>query len=87
MRRSSHPVKEVAVSAKGQRSRATPGDVVVIHGHRLGEKERLGEILEVFGAPGHEHFRVRWDDGRESVFYPGNDAIIRTRRRRKEVKP
>ena len=75
------------MSAKGQRSRATPGDVVVIHGHRLGETERLGEILEVFGEPGHEHFRVRWDDDHESVFYPGNDATIRTRRRRKEVKP
>lgn len=85
MRRSPHstPVKEAAVSEKGQRSRAQPGDVVVIHGHRLGETERLGEILEVFGELGHEHFRVRWDDDHESVLYPGNDAIIRTRRRKK----
>ncbi len=75
------------MSEKGQRSRAKPGDVVVIHGHRLGETERLGEILEVFGEPGHEHFRVRWDDDHESVLYPGNDAVIRTRRRKKEVKP
>jgi hypothetical protein len=59
---------------------------VVVHGHRLGETERLGEILEVFGEPGHERFRVRWDDGHESVFYPGNDATIRARRGQEGVK-
>ncbi len=74
------------MSAKGQRPRAKPGDVLVIHGHRLGETARLGEILEVFGEPGHEHFRVRWEDDHESVFYPGNDATIRPRPRRKEAK-
>jgi hypothetical protein len=54
------------------------GDVVVISGHHVGERERLGEILEVLGEPGHLHYRVRWDDGNETVFYPGSDATIRT---------
>ncbi len=53
------------------------GDVVVISGHRVGEHERLGEILEVLGEAGHAHYRVRWDDDSESVFYPGSDATIR----------
>ncbi len=59
------------------------GDLVVITGHRVGEQEQVGEILEVIGDPAHERYRVRWDDGRESVFYPGSDATIRhtTRRR------
>ncbi len=52
------------------------GDLVVIEGHRVGEGRRIGEILEVLGDPSHEHFRVRWDDGHESVFYPSSDAII-----------
>ena len=56
---------------------AEKGDIVVIAGHRVGEHERTGEILEVLGEPGHERYRVRWDDGRESVFYPGSDATIR----------
>jgi hypothetical protein len=51
--------------------------VVEIHGHRLGEKPRIGEILEVFGDSAHEHYRVRWDDGHESIFYPSGDATIR----------
>lgn len=53
------------------------GYVVEIHGHRVGEKSRTGEILEVLGTPGHEHFRVRWEDGAESLFYPSSDATVR----------
>lgn len=52
------------------------GDVVVISGHHVGERERLGEILEVLGEDDHTHYRVRWDDGSDSVFYPGSDASI-----------
>jgi hypothetical protein len=49
---------------------------VVVEGHRLGEARRIGEILEVLGEAGHEHYRVRWDDDHESVFYPSSDATI-----------
>ena len=56
------------------------GDVIVISGHRVGEHERLGEILEVLGEADHFHYRVRWDDGSESVFVPGSDAGIRRSR-------
>ena len=53
-----------------------PGDVITIHGHRVGEAGRTGEVLEVLGEPGHEHLRVRWDDGHESLFYPSSDAVV-----------
>jgi Domain of unknown function (DUF1918) len=57
------------------------GDLVEVSGHHVGEKARLGEILEVLGEPAHEHYRIRWDDGRESdSFYPGSDATIRPAR-------
>jgi ribosomal protein L4 len=61
--------------------RAKPGDLVVVQGHRLGEASRTGEILEVLGEPGHEHFKVRWEDEHESVFYPSNDAIVTPRQK------
>lgn len=62
----------------------SPGDVVHVHGHRVGEVARRGEILEVLGEPGHEHYRVCWDDDRESVFYPSNDAVIQPKAPRRE---
>lgn len=63
-----------------------PGDRIVVTGHRVGEPERTGEILELLGEPGHERYRVRWDDGHETIFYPGGDAIIqpKTTSRRKK---
>jgi hypothetical protein len=53
--------------------------VIEIHGHRLGEKPRTGEILEVLGESAQEHYRVRWDDGHESIFYPSGDATIQAK--------
>ena len=47
----------------------------MIAGHRVAESERIAEILEVVGEPPDERYRVRaWDDGHESVYYPGSDA-------------
>ena len=63
------------------RLRAEPGDVVAIEGHQLGDHGHLGEILEVLGEPGHQRFRVRWDDGRETIVYPGGDVSIHRRQR------
>jgi Domain of unknown function (DUF1918) len=53
------------------------GDVIEIHGHHVGERPRLGEILEVLGEPDHVHYRVRWEDESVSLFYPGSDAIVK----------
>lgn len=66
--------KEVCAMAKA--SHAHVGDLIVIAGHRLGESRRMGEILEVLEPAEHERYRVRWDDGHESIFTPGNDALI-----------
>ena len=57
--------------------RAKPGDIIEIHGHKVGEHPRLGEILEVLGDPGREHYRVRWEDEHEAIVYPAEDAIVR----------
>lgn len=66
----------------GVSARAVAGDVLVIAGHRVGDAQQLAEILQVLGEPGHEHFRVRWEDGRETTIYPGSDAVVRHRRRK-----
>jgi hypothetical protein len=39
-----------------------------------------GQILEVLGGAGHEHYRVRWTDDHESIHYPADGTRIRARR-------
>jgi len=65
---------------------AEVGDRIKITGHAVGDTPRNGEIIEVLGEPGHEHFRVRWENGHESINFPAEDAIIshpKARRTRK----
>jgi hypothetical protein len=54
---------------------------ITVSAHRVGEHARTGEILEILGGPGHEHYRVRWEDGREAVVSPSSDAVVRTHRK------
>ena len=54
---------------------ADVGDEIIVDPIRTGEPARKGEILEVKGDPGHEHYLVRWDDnGHETVFFPGSTS-------------
>ena len=61
-----------------------PGDVVVVSGHRVGERERVGQIVELFGEAGRMRYRVRWEDGHETILHPGSDAVIRHTAPRRE---
>ena len=49
---------------------AQPGDTIVIESQKVGKKPRTGEILEVIESSTGQHFRVLWDDGHESTFWP-----------------
>ncbi|MCS7007951.1 MAG: DUF1918 domain-containing protein, partial [Gaiellaceae bacterium] len=69
--------KEVAMAKTVRGKPARPGDEIVITGHSVGESPKTAVILEVLGEPDHVRFRVRWEDGHESIFYPGEDAVIR----------
>ena len=55
---------------------AEVGDRIEITGHAVGDAPRNGEIIEVLGEPRHEHVRVRWEDGHESINVPAEDALI-----------
>lgn len=60
-----------------QKSReVAPHDVIKLVARRVGDVPRSGEILEVLGEPAHRHYRVRWDDGHESLFYASGDTTI-----------
>ena len=73
----SNPEKESAMHAIEQTERPAAGDVILVGGHSVGGEKLIGEILEVRGEPGHERYRVRWEDGHESIFHPADgDATI-----------
>ncbi|MFO7571260.1 MAG: DUF1918 domain-containing protein [Gaiellaceae bacterium] len=67
--------KEIAMkTAQGKPARA--GDEIVITGHAVGDAPKTAVILEVLGEPEHVRFRVRWEDGHESIYFPGEDATV-----------
>jgi len=45
-----------------------------------GQPSRRGQITELLGRPGHEHYRVRWDERHESIVYPADGVIVIPRR-------
>ncbi len=55
---------------------ARPGDEIVVDGAHTGDLKREGEILEIETRDGVVHYTVRWDDGHESIFFPGPTAHV-----------
>ena len=55
---------------------ANRGDQFVIETATLDTRRRRGEVVEVIGQGEQEHYRVRWQDGHESVYFPGPDARV-----------
>jgi Domain of unknown function (DUF1918) len=55
---------------------AEVGDTIILDSVDVGQPTRQGSILEVRSDANHEHYRVRWDNGQESLFYPGTTARI-----------
>lgn len=58
------------------RETARPGDWIEVHG-LPGLPGRGGQVLEVLGRPGHERYRVRWDEAHESIFFPTEGVRVR----------
>ena len=52
------------------------GDVIVIETTTLDAQRRQGHVMEVLGDGEREHYRVRWQDGHESIYFPGPDAHV-----------
>ncbi|MEV4741244.1 DUF1918 domain-containing protein [Streptomyces sp. NPDC049555] len=55
---------------------ATIGDRVRIKGRNVGMREQIGEIVEVRGRNGEPPYLVRFENGRETLIYPGPDCLI-----------
>ena len=55
---------------------AVQGDRIVIRGRTVESHDRHGEIIEVRGDNGEPPYLVRFDDGHESVVFPGGDVVV-----------
>jgi hypothetical protein len=59
--------------------RASVGDRLTTHGRVVGQHDKTGEIVEVLGTRGEPPYRVRFEDGHESVMSPGPDTTVEPR--------
>jgi hypothetical protein len=55
---------------------AAQGDRIIVHGRNVGSTDRHGVILEVRGQDGTPPYLVRFDDGHETIMYPGGDFAV-----------
>ncbi len=60
---------------------AAVGDWVEAHAIHGGAPRR-GQVMEIMGRPGHEHYRVRWDEQHESIVFPSDGVLVIPRRPR-----
>ena len=51
------------------------GDRIAVETERVGGVEREGDVLEIIHGDVGVIYRVRWRDGRESLFAPAAGAV------------
>ncbi|MFI1067013.1 MULTISPECIES: DUF1918 domain-containing protein [Streptomyces] len=57
--------------------RASVGDRLLVHGRTVGQHDRSAEVVEVLGPDGTPPYRVRFEDGHETLMSPGPDTVVR----------
>ncbi|MCX4725709.1 DUF1918 domain-containing protein [Streptomyces sp. NPDC090052] len=55
---------------------ASKGDRLVVHGRVVGRQDHVVEIVEVLGPDGAPPYRVRAENGHETIMTPGPDAVV-----------
>jgi hypothetical protein len=51
------------------------GDRVTAETESVDRAPRHGEVLAVMGDEDHPRYRIRWDDGHESIYTPSAGAL------------
>jgi hypothetical protein len=52
------------------------GDRITIDSNRVGAGRRRGEVIDIISGAAGLHYRVRWEDGHETTFFPSSDATV-----------
>ncbi|MEV6056081.1 DUF1918 domain-containing protein [Streptomyces sp. NPDC052107] len=56
--------------------KASKGDRLVVHGRVVGKQDHVVEIVEVLGPDGAPPYRVRSEDGHETIMSPGPNTVV-----------
>jgi len=72
--------RKVRAAAGGGGVEARVGDWLEARGIHGGSPRR-GEVIEILGSAGHEHYRVLWDEQHESIVFPADGVAVIPRRR------
>lgn len=59
--------------------KAAVGNQLHVHSKTIDQADRTGVITEVRGEDGQPPYMVRFDDGHESLVYPGPDCEVELR--------
>ena len=55
---------------------ASKGDRLRSYGRTVGRHDRIEQVVEVLGPDGEPPYRVRHEDGHESIMLPGPDTVV-----------
>jgi hypothetical protein len=55
---------------------ASIGQNIVIRGKTVEAPDKHCQIIEIRGVDGGPPYMVRFDDGHETLVYPGSDAVF-----------
>lgn len=53
----------------------SPGDHVIVESESTARAPRRGVIEEVVRDDPHPRYRIRWEDGHESIYTPSDGAL------------
>jgi hypothetical protein len=53
----------------------SPGDHVLAEAKSTGRTARRGVVEEVVGDDQHPRYRIRWEDGHETIYTPTDGAL------------
>jgi hypothetical protein len=78
---------EVSIAREhvGGAMQAQVGDRIIVESHQVGTPRRSGTVVEPLSGQAGDRYRVRWDDGHETILCPGSDTHIEHQARTEHV--
>ncbi|MEX2273972.1 MAG: DUF1918 domain-containing protein [Actinomycetota bacterium] len=55
---------------------STHGARITVDSEKVGAPQRHGEVLEIISSGISVRYRVRWDDGRQTMFRPAAGSVV-----------